>query len=202
MITDNIIKSAKVVDKILKILQGFMIAGIIVSLIFVPLTLIFGERVVVDGEQTLTVGALSIDFSGDLKQFLDVGRVKLSVVLMLVTTAVASAAGWFCLRVLRGVLAPMKEGEPFARGVGAKIRTLGWTSLIGGGLVEIGRTLIEIFGLSGYDLDALFVHGPITGVELHFTLNLWFVVLALVLFFLSYVFRCGEDLQREVDELL
>lgn len=202
MITDKITKSAKVVDKILKIVQGFLIAFIIVSLIFIPLTLILGERIVVDGEQSLKIGVLSFAFSGDLKNFIDFGQFKLSIILMLVTSAVACGAGWFCLRVLRSVLAPMKEGEPFARGIASKIRTLGWTSLIGGGLIEIGRTLVEVFELNSYDLDALFVHGPITGVEARFTIDLWFVVLALVLFFLSYVFRCGEDLQREVDELL
>ena len=30
----------------------------------------------------------------------------------------------------------------------------------------------------------------------------WFVIAALVLFFLSYVFRCGEQLQKEADETL
>ena len=38
--------------------------------------------------------------------------------------------------------------------------------------------------------------------DFNFVFNLWFVIAALLLFFLSYIFRCGEALQREADETL
>ena len=36
-------RSAAVIDRILKILQGFALAGVIVAAIFIPLTAILGE---------------------------------------------------------------------------------------------------------------------------------------------------------------
>ena len=36
----------------------------------------------------------------------------------------------------------------------------------------------------------------------NYSIDLWFAAAALILFFLSYIFRCGEALQREADETL
>ena len=45
-------------------------------------------------------------------------------------------------------------------------------------------------------------HPAVESVMYNYSIRLWFVAVALVLFFLSYVFRYGEDLQRESDETL
>ena len=39
-------------------------------------------------------------------------------------------------------------------------------------------------------------------VSFRYTGSYWFVITALIIFFLSYVFRCGEKLQQEADETL
>ena len=194
-------KTSAVIDRILKILQGFLIAGAIVSLIFIPLTAIFGEKVIASAD-TLSLGSLELRLTGDPGAYLDIVHIKSSIIVMLISAIVSCAAAWFCLRVLREILAPMKEGQPFAQGISDKVRKLGWTVLIGGGIYELAQAVSNIFKARAYDIPTLFSQPAIAEVSYDFNISFWFVITALIIFFLSYIFRCGESLQQESDETL
>ena len=194
-------KGAAIIDRILKILQGFALAGVIVSAIFIPLTLILGRKIVADAS-SLELGVVTLKLAGDASAFLDEGNLKVSIVCVLICLILISAAAWYCIRVLREILIPMKEGRPFARGISAKIRKLAWTVLIGGGVAEMGGVLAEVFETRAYHLERLLNMDRIASVAYHFDVDLWFLAVALVLFFLSFIFRYGEELQREADETL
>ena len=56
-----------------------------------------------------------------------------------------------------------------------------------------------IGGITGKYILTLF---RIAAVAYNFDVDLWFLGAALVLFFLSFIFRYGEELQREADETL
>ena len=194
-------RSAAVIDRILKILQGFALAGVIVAAIFIPLTAILGEKIIASAD-TLTLGAMQFHLAGTAENYLDLPNIKLSIIVMLIGMILACAAGWYCLKVLREILAPMKEGYPFAAGISGKVRKLGWTVLICGGFVELGRVLTELFEARAYRIEALMNPGLVDSFTYNVEFNLWFVVTALIVFFLSYIFRCGEALQQEADETL
>ena len=197
----KLIRSATVIDRILKILQGFAIAGVIVAAIFIPLTAIFGEKIIASAD-SLKLGALKFQLSGAMENYLDFANIKLSIIVMLVGTILVSAATWYGLRVLREFLSPMKEGKPFAAGISDKVRKLAWTVLIGGGVAEIGKLISEVSMAQAYRIERLMNPELVEGFTYNCSINLWFVVAALILFFLSYVFRSGEALQKEVDETL
>ena len=198
---EKFIKTAKVIDRILKILQGFLVAGVIVSAIFIPLVAIFGEKMVVD-EPSLTVGEVTLRLAGDMSQYLNLSGLRMSLIIVLLSSIVACAVTWLCLRKVREILVPMKEGRPFEPGTGNRIRELALLVLIGGGIAEIGSAVGRIFAVRAYNIPALINHPAIEGVSFNITIRLWFVVVALVLFFLSFVFHYGEELQRESDETL
>ncbi len=40
----KVARTARIVDRILKILQGLLVAGLIVCAVFIPLTAIFGQK--------------------------------------------------------------------------------------------------------------------------------------------------------------
>ena len=141
-------KTSKVIDRILKIVQGFLVAGVIVSAIFIPLTAVLGEKVIADAS-TVEFGNLNMALAGNYHVYLNIAGIKVSIIVVLITAIITCVVGWLCLRKIRDILSPMKEGRPFEAGISKKIRQL-----------------------------------------------------ALILFFLSYVFRYGEDLQRESDETL
>ncbi|MBR0161204.1 MAG: DUF2975 domain-containing protein [Oscillospiraceae bacterium] len=201
MNSEKFIKTSNVIDRILKILQGFLAACVIVSAVFIPLIAIFGEKMVVD-EPHLTVGEVTLRLSGDMRQYLNLSGFRTSMIIALLSGIVALAVTWLCLRKVREILSPMKEGRPFEKGTGNRIRELALLVLIGGGIAEVGSAVGRVFGIRAYNIPALINHPSIEGISFNITIRLWFVVVAVVLFFLSFVFRYGEELQRESDETL
>ena len=201
MENDKITKSAAVTDRILKILQGFAIAGVIVSTIFIPLTLIFKERIIAN-VSVVELGNINLVLAGDATAFLDHSRVIPGIVISLIASILICAILWYGLKVLREVLVPMKDGRPFDQGISAKIRKLAWITLLGGGIAEVVRAVGSAFEVLSYDIPSLFNMANVANVGLNYSISLWFVIVALLLFFLSYVFRYGEQLQRESDETL
>ena len=201
METEKLIKNAGIIDRILKILQGFALAGVIVAAIFIPLTLIFGTKVIADASH-LELGNLTLKMAGDFSGYLDLDAVRTSILITLAVAVVTCGAVWYCLRLLRGILAPMKAGRPFETGVADKIRTLGWALLIGGAVSELGMAAAAVAELKAYDLSFLKSASLVESITYNYRMDLWFVWAALLVFFLSYVFRCGERLQRESDETL
>ena len=197
----KLIKSATIIDRILKILQGFTIAGAAVAAIFIPLTLIFGDKIIASADK-LKLEPLDLQLSGNLSDYLNVANVKSSIVVMLIGAILSVIAVWFCLRVLREILAPMKEGQPFAAGTSDKVRKLGWTVLVTGAITEIGGMIMNIFEVRLYDLQKILNPEIISNLEYDYNFNIWFIFAALIIFFLSYVFRYGEALQKESDETL
>ena len=197
----KLIRGASVIDRILKIFQGFALAGVIVAVIFIPLTLIFGEKIVVNSS-SVNIGVLNIHLAIDSAEYLDLDHLKMSICIMLAGMILGCAAAWYCLKVLREILAPMKEGTPFAEGISAKIRKLAWAVLIGGGIGEISSKVSSVFELRAYHIEKLLDDSVVKSISYDYKIGLWFIVAALVLFFLSYIFRYGEELQRESDETL
>ena len=201
MKNEKFIKSSVVIDRILKIIQGFMVAGVVVAAIFIPLTAILGDKIIADAS-TVEFGTLSLALPGNFRDFLDMGSIKLSIIVMLVSALITCAVAWYCLKKLREIMIPMKDGRPFEAGVGSQIRRLAFTVLIGGGIAEVCRTVANAFEVKAYDLSKLFNPDIVKGISFDYDISLWFVVVALVLLFVSYIFRYGEDLQRESDETL
>lgn len=194
-------RSASVIDRILKIFQGFALAGVIVAVIFIPLTLILGEKIVVNSS-SLNIGVLNIHLAVDSAEYLDLAHLKMSICCMLAGMILGCAAAWYCLKLLREILRPMKEGTPFAAGISTKIRNLAWAVLIGGGIGEISSKVSSVFALRAYHIEKLLDDSVVKSISYDYKIGLWFVVAALVLFFLSYIFQYGEELQRESDETL
>jgi hypothetical protein len=107
-----------------------------------------------------------------------------------------------CLKLLRNILKPMIEQQPFHASVSQNLKKLGWSSLvlgIGYGCFSAVETMVLY---RGYNLDTLLLNEYITKVVPQFRFNLDFVLVAVVLFLLSYIFKYGEQLQQQVDETL
>ncbi len=106
------------------------------------------------------------------------------------------------IRCIRRILAPMKEGLPFAREVAENFRKLGWLAIAGGVLDLILELALDGAVLRAYDMGELFLSEKITAVNISYTLDFTFVLLALILFGFSYIFRYGQELQQLSDETL
>ena len=196
----KLVQSASLLDRVLVIMQGLTAAVIIASAVFIPLTAVLGEKVIADAS-SLTLGSLKFNLNGSVN-FFDIQNFKSSIICSLACAILAAAATRYCIKVLREILAPMIEGIPFAAGISNKIRKLAWVVLVGGFITEIGHAITASLEIKAYQIERLFNLEAISSVSYNFSLNLWFVITAMILFFLSYVFRCGEMLQKESDETL
>ncbi len=107
----------------------------------------------------------------------------------------------YALKIIRNMLKPMKNGEPFDSVVGSGFRKLGWFTIIIGVAVNVfeifGKTVITkllINTLENADLPF--------EIAIQHTYSVTFILVAFLFFLLSYVFRYGEELQKLSDETL
>ena len=199
MNNSKMIKSSKTIDRILHILQGFMIAFAVVSVIFIILSFAVGEKIVRDAS-CIELGNLSLYISENAIP--DYPALRKAIVIDLTAVIVMVTAGWYLLHVIRQILKPMKDGSPFESGVSIKVRKLAWTTLIGGSVIEVCRVFGIIAELKAYDLTFLLNSETVQRYTYNYSFNMSFIVVAGILFFLSLVFRYGESLQQESDETL
>lgn len=106
------------------------------------------------------------------------------------------------IRNIRSILAPMKEALPFDRAVAQGFRKLGILAIAGGLLDLILEYFVNGSLVRSLDLAELFLSDRITSVTTYYNFDFTFVITALVLFGLSYIFRYGEELQQLSDETL
>jgi hypothetical protein len=106
------------------------------------------------------------------------------------------------IRSIRSILAPMKEGLPFSAEVAAGFKTLGRLTILHGFLNQFATLFGTSYLARAYDLSALFVGENIASVSTYHNFDFTFVITALILFGLSYIFHYGTELQQLSDETL
>ena len=106
------------------------------------------------------------------------------------------------IRCGRRILAPMTLGQPFHSQMAEELKRLGWLNIALGVIDNL--SLFFFYGnlIPGYNLDALFLNGPIVGYEVSIDLELEFLLWSGIMFLLSYVFKHGWELQQLSDETL
>ena len=109
---------------------------------------------------------------------------------------------YYIMNVLHKILTPMKNGRPFEEGISTYLKNIGWAILVGGSITEILGVVSRVLLVNSYPMNAIFTSEAITKMEFMFTINLNFVLLAIVMYLLSYIFQYGQQLQQESDETL
>lgn len=185
-------------DKFLKVIQYVLLAAAVAALVMIPLALILGDDLVAD-TSVFQLGNIELRLAGRTGLYLNESRLKLSLVMQFVTALAYLASSWYVLRVMRQMLAPLIAGQPF-RPASGQIQNLAWTVLIGGGVAEIAHAIGQVAAVRTYRLDSIFKMPPVAAVNNLYDLHLWFVGVALALFFLAYVFQCSEPREEEDEE--
>lgn len=103
------------------------------------------------------------------------------------------AFGLWVLHVIRQLLRPMKEGRPFESAVSQSLRRLGWLAIAYGVLEAVVTAVAQLVLTQALDM---------AGAVVDVGYDLTWLLLAVLLFLFSYIFRYGEALQRQVDETL
>ena len=118
------------------------------------------------------------------------------------TTAAVSFLGYFLYKSVCAILDPLKEGQPFHHEVTVNTHRLGWLTVGMGAVGVVSETVTYFMKLNIYDLRELFLSEKILNVTTTMVADLDFILYALILFLLSWIFRHGEELQQLSDETL
>lgn len=174
-------------------------AGII-CIVVAFMTLIFGSKMFAGGAITLDLDFIKFHLKENT--YVDEQFVKLYVMAATLGGGILCFLVYYVSKVFRKILAPMKNGRPFESGISENLKKVGWGILIGGFLSELVGVVARMLLIKAYVIDTLFASAAIAKTEFVFTMNLDFVLIACVVFFLSYIFTYGQVLQQESDETL
>ena len=200
MDNNKMARVAKNFDTFAKVGGKITIAAGIVCAVTAILTLIFGNKMFEAGSVTLDLDFIKFHLTNNvyvnehfLKLYVSVATLGGSIICFL--------AAYIC-KLLRKVLTPMKMGRPFESGISHYLKKVGWAVLGGGFLSELVGIAARVLLTRAYSIGELFTSAAISKTEFVFTMSFDFVLIACVIFFLSYIFAYGQALQQESDETL
>lgn len=202
---NQLTNTAKKLDTFFKILNVFLIIAIVAALVALA---VIGAGFLFDldlntigGSYTnLEFGFLSIGIAENYVP--DEWYVQMLLPLDIVVTLICLLIARHCITCVRDILQPMTQGQPFHNTISENLKKLAKNSMILCILVnfiDIATTCMYVWG---YDLANLILSDKITHVSFLTTFDLTFLIVAAVLYLLSYIFRYGEELQQLSDETL
>lgn len=202
---DRMKKTAARLDVFFSVLQVLYVVAAVasgVALLMIAACLIFrfDPEKIGTGYNMLEIGFLELElsegFAPDKFRVLGIGAVDM------VAGVVLALLGRACVRCIRRLLAPMKEGLPFHESAAAGLRRLALLSLIIGVVLNGSEIANQLMTSRIYGLPELFLSDRIAAVAQHNGLDFNCLIVSGVLLLLSYVFRYGQSLQQLSDETL
>ena len=195
----KMITTARNLDTLFKFTEGFMKAFAIVFAVFFVLMKIFKEKMVM-GSFSLDLDFVKLHLTGEYGAV--TGLVLNHIDLILISGCLGCIAIRYGLKVIRSILAPMKEGRPFDGEVPSGLRKLAWICLAGGGLIQLLGIASRILLVNALPMDVIFSSPAIESVEYVYMFDFGFVWMFIVLILLARIFEYGQKLQQESDETL
>ncbi len=194
-------KTARVIDTIVKIVRGVSIGAAIACVVLFVIALLLPAseygKLVSTADMTIGLGPVRLQLTRPLEAG---GSLRPLICAMLgICVPVLALMAW-CMHLLHRVLLPMSEGRPFDGTVSKTLMKLGWATLITTVAAEVMETVLVTLELGLYDLNELFAPGLVSGYTVGF--NTGDLIAPVLILLLSYVFRYGEELQRQSDETL
>ncbi len=200
MNNERMIIQAKRLYTITGIIQAIVGAGFILIMIGAVLVGLNIGTSFIATTTSISIGNLTLELADGAVTFNQDPAVLITALL---AAGIVVGILWYGLRVIRSILAPMREGRPFDTSVSASLRKLGFVVLFGGVVSQICSMISQrILQNNVQLLMDLFKDGVVTHVTYNSSFDLTFILAALALFLLSYIFRYGEELQKQSDETL
>ncbi len=200
-------KTARVLDSFARIFRVLFIAAAIVLFAGLIITSVYylsirnddTVAVLVGGDLHLTLGNVRLNLAqlvpGSTRPLVPVVVMFLAGALVLAIAAVEAG-------ILHQILAPMAEGRPFDSAVSENLRKLGWMSLAQVAVWSVAEPLITAMELRLFEFGYFLNQEYVKSYTVDFRLELSRFIIPAAMFFLSWIFRYGEELQRQSDETL
>ena len=200
----KMIGTAQKLDVLFKILQVIIVVGLIAScIIMIALTVINRMNPdVLSGtvNYSFTMGPASVELTPeqtpDFAAVLPLGWVAFAL------SGTAALAVWFCLKYIRDILKPMKQGNPFHSEVVKDFKKLAWVVMITGIVRNIVNWVGTGIAVAQWNLAELANVAGIQSVQVNVDFEFGFLVVFFGLLLMSYIFEYGTSLQQLSDETL
>lgn len=195
-------KIAKNIDWFVKILMYWSVLGGFVMLL---LGIVALSDVSMDPEAArtymmLSFGGIKIGIVPEYAPTVQFSIIKLFAELLM---GVIVYVGMFlAAKIIRRILQPMKEGLPFDVSVSKNLRRLGVLIFIGGGSLSVIEVIDSWIVYNAYHVSELFRPERITEVDMSLKMDWKFLMVAAIIFLMSYIFQYGAELQKLSDETL
>lgn len=201
----DMIKTATVLDKILRILHIATAIGMvtcIVCLCIIAAGFLFDlpPQMIGTGFENADLGNITISVAEDKLPAISVILAKEAAEIAFTLLCLFFARKM--IACIRQILAPMKTGAPFHAGVSGSLKTLAIHTCIIGVATNVQDILSNTLTVLAYDLSNVMINDQITHISITNVFDLSFLFIAGILLLLSYVFRYGEELQQLSDETL
>ena len=196
----KLVKTAKGLDTFVNVVGTiFKVIGIICA-IFAILVLILGDKMYDASSLTLELDFIILNLADGIQ--MPEFHMNAYAVAGLIANCFTCFLLSYIAVILRRILSPMKEGRPFEADIPANLRKIAWLSLIVGIIEQVAGIAERVLLTFTYPMDDIFSSELISSWESNFTVDFSFVIVFLVIMFLSYIFTYGQKLQQESDETL
>lgn len=198
---EKLMKTAKTVDMILKIVYKILqVAGIV---IFVGIGIcLTAEWIGMPPASELTgisISNVEFEFEEPIQINPTFLIVEMTTVMFMALIVIATTC--YMIQLLRKVLVPMMAGQPFDGTVSGNIKKLGIVVIIGGIILDVAQAVGSGALLYRYNIPSL-LSDNISRINVNYEINMTSILIGVLVIMLSYVFRYGEELQQQADETL
>ncbi len=202
---DKLTSTARKIDVFFKIVDVMFKIAFVTCLVGLGIVLVgtifdLPDEAIGYIDTQLQFGPLDLHVANDQLPSFD--RMLVFTCAMIVMGAVVCFLMIRCVKIIRAILAPMKEGKPFVSEISTNLRKLGWFSLV----VCIAAQVMEAAGLfivaAMYRIETILISEKVTHVDINAPFDLGVLIIPAVFFLLAYVFKYGEQLQNLSDETL
>jgi len=202
---NKMINTAKFINAFVKVIQILAIIAIILCAILCITSLISPSTItnfLTNSVTRLNFGSMSLELNDKGIALLNDNINQLIILSIIPSIIMMIMINIGCIYAKK-IISPIKNGEtPFYQGNHQNIFKLGWTLLIGGLLQELCmqisfNSMINIMGIENF-----FNTNLISNITMNQSYSLSPVLVSVVVFLLGYIFKYGEQLQKESDETL
>jgi hypothetical protein len=204
MNTAKMMKTANGLDKLFKVLRTLVVVAMIVLVVVLGMLSVVelvnpGAKI---GENFGEISIGQIVFSLSEENVPNNRMVLGYTWLYAVVGLLGAAVIWYGLGVVRSLLAPMKQGQPFCESVCGDLKKLGIVSIAMGLVNNLGNWIEGFAMLKMFNLTQRELGGVIERVTINFQLDPGFVLVFFVIMLVRCIFQYGMQLQQLSDETL
>lgn len=151
---------------------------------------------------TLEIGMMTFDLNTEAVNFNN-AELKFIIITQMISAIVSCAFAVFICKKLKDILRPIKNGEPFMNTVGKNVKKLGNIMCIFGVFSVIAQIVSTIaLGFFMGDYGHIFTNDYILSCGIMNKFDISWVIGALFMYLLGFIFDYGKQLQELSDETL